>query len=80
MAKLKNSKALGRLALPVKLSRPIGAAKAGLEFAMETAEGNVIQAGVTFPLEIYSASRLAEFNRHNDHALAGFRFKKRPRG
>ena len=44
--------------------------------AEETPEGILIRAGATFPVELYSDKRIAEFNRHNEQALAGFRFKK----
>ena len=42
----------------------------------ETTEGILLRAGVTFPVEIYSAARLAEFARHNEDALARFPLKK----
>jgi hypothetical protein len=32
---------------------------------------------VTFPIEIYSEKRLAEFDRHNEQALTRFRLKRK---
>ena len=45
--------------------------------AEETDDGILLRAGVTFPVEIYSDRRVAEFRRHNEDALAGFRLKKK---
>jgi len=38
--------------------------------------GILIRAGATFPVELYTNKRVAEFNRHNEQALTNFRFKK----
>jgi antitoxin PrlF len=45
--------------------------------AEETDEGILLRPGVTFPVELYSEKRLAEFRRHNEDALANDRFKKK---
>jgi hypothetical protein len=45
--------------------------------AEETEEGILLRAGATFPVELYSAKRLAEFRRNNDESLAGYRLKKK---
>jgi hypothetical protein len=44
--------------------------------AEETSEGILLRAGATFPVEIYTGERVAEFERNNENALAKFRFKK----
>jgi hypothetical protein len=45
--------------------------------AEETDDGILLRAGVTFPVEVYSEKRLAEFRRNNEDALAGYRLKKK---
>jgi hypothetical protein len=49
----------------------------GQVVAEETDEGVLLRAGVTFPVEMYSEERLAEFQRNNEEALARYRFKKK---
>ena len=39
--------------------------------AEETSEGFLIRAGATFPVEIYTDKRVAEFSRNNEQALSG---------
>ena len=76
MTKVININGRGTLTLPKELRRRIGLKSSGQVVAEETADGILIRAGVTFPVEIYSDKRLAEFNRNNEAALAGYRFKK----
>ena len=45
--------------------------------AEETDEGVLLRAGVTFPVEVYSDNRLAEFRRNNEEALARYKFKRK---
>lgn len=66
----------GTLTLPKELRRRIGLAGGGQVVAEETSEGILIRAGATFPVEIYTDQRIAEFGRNNEKALARFRFKK----
>jgi AbrB family looped-hinge helix DNA binding protein len=66
----------GTLTLPKELRRRIGLAGGGQVVAEETSEGILIRAGATFPVEIYTDQRVAEFGRNNEKALARFRFKK----
>ena len=66
----------GTLTLPKELRRRIGLAGGGQVVAEETSEGILIRAGATFPVEIYTDQRIAEFERNNEKALARFRFKK----
>ncbi|HEY3931588.1 MAG TPA: AbrB/MazE/SpoVT family DNA-binding domain-containing protein [Verrucomicrobiae bacterium] len=66
----------GTLTLPKELRRSIGVNGSGQVVAEETSEGILIRAGVTFPVEIYTGERVAEFARNNEKALAKFRFKK----
>jgi bifunctional DNA-binding transcriptional regulator/antitoxin component of YhaV-PrlF toxin-antitoxin module len=76
MTKVININGRGTLTLPKELRRRIGLQSSGQVVAEETPDGILIRAGVTFPVEIYSDKRLAEFNRNNEAALAGYRFKK----
>jgi AbrB family looped-hinge helix DNA binding protein len=66
----------GTLTLPKELRRRIGLAGGGQVVAEETAEGILIRGGATFPVEIYTDQRIAEFGRNNEKALEKFRFKK----
>jgi len=45
--------------------------------AEETEGGILLRPGVTFPVELYSEKRLAEFRRNNEESLAGYRFKRK---
>ena len=45
--------------------------------AEETGDGVLLRAGVTFPVELYSEKRLAEFDRNNEQALARYRLKSK---
>ena len=67
----------GTLTLPKELRQSIGLACGGQVVAEETPDGILIRAGATFPVEIYSRERLAEFHRNNEEALAKYRFKKK---
>ena len=40
-------------------------------------DGILLRAGVTFPVEVYSEKRLAEFRRNNEELLVNYRFKKK---
>jgi bifunctional DNA-binding transcriptional regulator/antitoxin component of YhaV-PrlF toxin-antitoxin module len=76
MTKVININERGTLTLPKELRQRIGLTGEGQVVAEETAEGILIRAGATFPVEIYTDKRVAEFTRHNEQALAGLRFKK----
>ena len=67
----------GTLTLPKELRRRLGVNGSHQVVAEETEEGILIRVGATFPVEIYSEKRLAEFNRHNEQALAGVRLKRK---
>jgi len=66
----------GTLTLPKELRRRIGLMGEGQIVAEETADGILLRAGATFPVELYTDERVAEFARNNEQALAGVRFKK----
>lgn len=66
----------GTLTLPRALRERLGFSGEGQVVAEETSEGILIRAGATFPVEIYTGERVAEFERNNEKALAKFRFKK----
>jgi AbrB family looped-hinge helix DNA binding protein len=76
MTKVININERGTLTLPKELRRRIGLKGSGQVVAEETSDGILIRAGVTFPVEMYTDKRVAEFTRNNEQALAGFRFKK----
>jgi bifunctional DNA-binding transcriptional regulator/antitoxin component of YhaV-PrlF toxin-antitoxin module len=77
MTKVINMNSRGTLTLPKELRRRLGVNGSHQVVAEETEEGILIRAGVTFPVEIYSEKRLAEFNRHNERALLGVRLKRK---
>lgn len=76
MTKVININERGTLTLPKPLRRRLGLQGSGQVVAEETPDGILLRGGVTFPIEIYSEKRLAEFSRNNDQALAKFRLKK----
>jgi len=67
----------GTLTLPKEMRRRLGVDRNAQVIAEETDDGILLRPGVTFPVELYSEARLAEFRRHNEEALAGFRRKKK---
>jgi bifunctional DNA-binding transcriptional regulator/antitoxin component of YhaV-PrlF toxin-antitoxin module len=77
MTKVININERGTLTLPRELRRRLGVNGSSQVVAEVTDEGILLRAGATFPVEIYSDERLAEFDRHNERALARFRLKKK---
>jgi bifunctional DNA-binding transcriptional regulator/antitoxin component of YhaV-PrlF toxin-antitoxin module len=77
MTKVINMNSRGTLTLPKELRRRLGVNGSQQVVAEETEDGILIRAGATFPVEMYSEKRLAEFNRHNERALAGVRLKRK---
>lgn len=71
MAKVININEHGRLTLPKEMRLRLGVGASGQMVAVETDDGILLRAGVTFPLEMYSDKRVAEFRRNNEDALAG---------
>jgi bifunctional DNA-binding transcriptional regulator/antitoxin component of YhaV-PrlF toxin-antitoxin module len=67
----------GTLTLPKEMRVRLGATSQSQVVAEETDDGILLRAGVTFPIEVYSEKRIAEFRRNNEVALAGYRFKKK---
>ena len=76
MTKVININGRGNLTLPKELRRRFGMKGGGQVVAEETDDGILLRSGVTFPVEIYTEKRVAEFARNNDQALARYRFKK----
>ncbi len=66
----------GTLTLPKEFRDRLGLLAAGQVVVEETSEGLLLRPGVTVPVEVYSAKRLAEFALHNDAALEGFNLKQ----
>jgi bifunctional DNA-binding transcriptional regulator/antitoxin component of YhaV-PrlF toxin-antitoxin module len=77
MNKVLNINERGTLTLPKEMRSRLGVHSNAQIVAEETDEGILLRPGATFPVEIYSDSRLAEFRRHNEEALKKFRFKKK---
>jgi bifunctional DNA-binding transcriptional regulator/antitoxin component of YhaV-PrlF toxin-antitoxin module len=77
MTKVININQRGTLTLPKEMRRRLGVKAAGQVVAEETDDGVLLRAGATFPVEIYSEKRMAEFTRNNEDALARYRFKKK---
>ena len=75
MTKVININERGTLTLPKEMRLRLGVSANAQVVAEETDDGILLRAGVTFPVEIYSAKRVAEFRRHNEDALAGYRLK-----
>jgi bifunctional DNA-binding transcriptional regulator/antitoxin component of YhaV-PrlF toxin-antitoxin module len=77
MTKVININNRGILTLPKEMRRRLGVNGNSQIIAEETGDGVLLRAGVTFPVELYSDKRLAEFDRNNEQALARFRLKKK---
>jgi AbrB family looped-hinge helix DNA binding protein len=77
MTKVININDRGILTLPKEMRRRLGVNGNSQIIAEETGDGVLLRAGVTFPVELYSDKRLAEFDRNNEQALARFRLKKK---
>ena len=75
MTKVININNRGILTLPKEMRRRLGVNGNGQIIAEETGDGVLLRAGVTFPVELYSEKRLAEFDRNNEQALARYRLK-----
>jgi AbrB family looped-hinge helix DNA binding protein len=77
MTKVININDRGTLTLPKEMRRRLGVDRNSQVVAEETDEGILIRPGVTFPIEVYSEKRVAEFNRHNEESLARYRLTKK---
>ena len=66
----------GTLTLPKEMRQRLGLKASGQVVVEETSEGVLLRPGVTVPVELYSAKRLAEFARNNEAALAGYQLKR----
>jgi bifunctional DNA-binding transcriptional regulator/antitoxin component of YhaV-PrlF toxin-antitoxin module len=77
MTKVININDRGTLTLPKEMRLRLGVSRNAQVVAEETDDGILLRAGVTFPVELYSDKRLAEFRRNNEDALAGYRLKKK---
>jgi bifunctional DNA-binding transcriptional regulator/antitoxin component of YhaV-PrlF toxin-antitoxin module len=77
MTKVININERGTLTLPKEMRRRLGVSRNGQVVAEETGDGILLRVGVTFPVEMYSDKRLAEFRRNNEEALAGYKLKRK---
>jgi bifunctional DNA-binding transcriptional regulator/antitoxin component of YhaV-PrlF toxin-antitoxin module len=67
----------GTLTLPREMRRRLCVNGNAQVVAEETDEGILLRPGVTFPVELYSNARVAEFRRNNEKLLGKFRLKKK---
>lgn len=74
MTKVININERGTLTLPKEARIELGLAGAGQIVVESTEDGLLLRSGITFPIEIYSKARLAEFQKSDD-ALAPFEAK-----
>jgi len=77
MTKVININDRGTLTLPKEMRQRLGVDRNTQVVAEETDDGILLRPGVTFPVELYSEKRLAEFRRNNEESLAGYRLKKK---
>ena len=77
MTKVININDRGTLTLPREMRRRLGVTGNSQVVAEETGDGILLRPGVTFPVEMYSEKRLAEFRLNNEESLSGYRFKKK---
>jgi bifunctional DNA-binding transcriptional regulator/antitoxin component of YhaV-PrlF toxin-antitoxin module len=77
MTKVININDRGTLTLPKEMRQRLGVSRSAQVVAEETDDGILLRAGVTFPVELYSDKRVAEFRRNNGDELAGYRLKKK---
>ena len=77
MTKVININDRGTLTLPKEMRQRLGVSRNAQVVAEETDDGILLRAGVTFPVEVYSEKRLAEFRRNNEELLINYRFKKK---
>jgi bifunctional DNA-binding transcriptional regulator/antitoxin component of YhaV-PrlF toxin-antitoxin module len=75
MTKVINVNGRGTLTLPKEMRDRLGLKDAGQVVAEETAQGILIRIGATFPIEIYTDKRVAEFDRTNEKDLRRYRLK-----
>ncbi len=71
MTKVININDRGTLTLPKELRRSLGLESEGQIVAEETSEGILLRPSATFPIEMYSDERVAEFTKNNEEALKG---------
>ena len=76
MTKVININGRGTLTLPKELRQRAGIKAGSKIVAEETKGGILLRTGASFPVEMYSEKRLAEFARNNEAELAGYAFKK----
>lgn len=74
MTKVININERGTLTLPKELRRSLGIENEGQIVAEETSEGILLRPSATFPIEMYSEERVAEFKKNNEEALQDFPF------
>ena len=77
MTKVININERGTLTLPKEMRQRLGLKEGGQVVAEETEQGVLIRTGVTFPVEIYTDKRVAEFNRNNEEVLRRYRLKSK---
>ena len=78
MVKIISVNQRGALTLPKEVRDRLGVARGGQLIVDCPESGDVVlRAGVLMPVEMYSAARMAEFQRMNETALAGKKLRWR---
>lgn len=63
----------GTLTIPKEIRERFGLA--GQAILEETTDGLILRPAATYPIEIYSDDRIAEFQQLNEKGLKGFKIK-----
>ncbi|MGA1824837.1 MAG: AbrB/MazE/SpoVT family DNA-binding domain-containing protein [bacterium] len=59
----------GTLTLPKKLRKKLGLEKGGVIMAEESDDGVVLKPAVAFPIELYTDSRIKEFEKEDEKLM-----------
>ncbi len=66
----------GTMTLPMRLRKRLGLEKGGVVMAEESEEGIVLKPAVAFPVEMYTDSRVKEFEKESDRLHSHLRKKR----
>lgn len=66
----------GTMTLPMRLRKRLGLEKGGVIMAEESEEGIVLKPAVAFPVEMYTDSRVKEFEKESDRLHSHLRKKR----
>lgn len=66
----------GTLTLPKRMRQRLGLVGEGQIIAEETGEGITLKPGASFPIEMYTDERIAEFDKNIEQVLKKYSIKK----